>query len=162
MIERGMFWGLLGCALEQIGMCQGFTNAGKRVWCSDYTSISNAGVHFEWDIQWILNPQSVLISARMHKIKFWSSNGHDDGCPGWPSNEVQPFLLNSSEQLYHAFSWLANSHPLHWKEKKTFSHEHFDISKHVSRLHFSCCKCNLYTKYVYLPGTSRKFSIKLM
>lgn len=65
--------------------------------------VYNAGVDVEWGIQWILNPQLVLISALMHKRKFWSSNGRD-GCPGRPSNEIQSFPLPSSEQLYHAFS----------------------------------------------------------
>lgn len=53
--DRGMFWAILGCALKQLGTC------------SDLTSIHIAGVHFEWDIQWILNPWLVLISALMHK-----------------------------------------------------------------------------------------------
>lgn len=109
-----MFWGGLGCALEEIGMSQDLqmqeSESGAHA-----RPVYNAGVHFEWDIQWILNPQLVLISALMHKRKIWSSNGRDDGCTGRPSNEVQPFPLPSSEQLYHAFSWLANSHPLHWK-----------------------------------------------
>lgn len=115
MIGRRMFWGGLGCASEEIGMSQDLqmqeSESGAQT-----RPVYDAGVHSEWDIQWILNPQLVLISALMHKRKIWSSNGHDDGCPGRPSNEVQPFPLLSSEQLYHAFSWLANSHPLHWKE----------------------------------------------
>ncbi len=115
VIGRGMFWGDLGCALEEIGTSQDLqmqeSESGAQT-----RPVYDAGVHSEWDIQWILNPQLVLISALMHKRNIWSSNGHDDGCPGRPSNEVQPFPLLSSEQLYHAFSWLANSHPLHWKE----------------------------------------------
>lgn len=138
MIGKGMFWGVLGCALEETSMSLDLrmqeSESGAQT-----RPVYNAGVHVEWGIQWILNPQLVLISALMHKRKFWSSNGRD-GCPGRPSNEVQSFPLPSSEQLYHAFSWLANSHPLHWKDN-------FNISKHDSRLCY--CIWKWFTQYVH-------------
>lgn len=79
-------------------MNQAITNALKQVWCSDLTPIHNAGVHFEWDIQWILNPRLVFISALMHKRQFRCSSGHDDECPARPSDDHQLSLSRHPRQ----------------------------------------------------------------
>lgn len=62
---------------------------------------------------------SLNLSVDAYK-KIRSPTGHDVRRPGRLSNEVLLLVSLSLEELYHAFSGLANSHPFHWKDKHIF------------------------------------------
>lgn len=103
---------------KQTGTNQAITNALKQVWCSNLTPIHNAGVHFEWDIQWILNPRLVFISALMHKSQFRCSSGHDDKCRARPVDDHQLSLSLRPRQNSLIMLSLDLPTPTHFTEKR--------------------------------------------